>query len=124
MTNRFNIVHSPATDGDSHAGILMAVSKEFSIENKSIYLEGRVMSVRMRSLVYDNVLDVIVVYGYVRGREQWLQHLEEAVDVDVPTIIMGDFNFVTENRDRNGNNMNPYDTTFSSKMNELILLKD
>ena len=29
MKNRFKIIHSPATDEDSRAGVLIAVSKEF-----------------------------------------------------------------------------------------------
>ena len=87
MSNRFSIFHSPATDGDNHSGILVAVSKEFVIEDQRILLEGRVMLIKTRSLVYENVMDVIVVYGYVCGRERWLHHIEDAVDVNVMIAI-------------------------------------
>ena len=120
MNSRYKIIHSPATDADSYAGVLFAVSKEFAVENEQILLDGRVLSIRLRSLVYENVFDVIVVYGYPTGREEWLHHLEEAIDVDVPTIILGDFNFVMEGRDRDISKMHQYDISFSTKMNDMI----
>ena len=71
--------------------------------HQRILLEGRVMLIKMRSLVYENVMDVIVVYGFVCGRERWLNHIEDAVDVNVPTIVMGDFNLIHQDSKKRDN---------------------
>ena len=45
--------------------------------------------------------------------------MERAVDDTVPTVIMGDFNFVTDVRDREGDTLTRYDVAQADKMGNL-----
>merc|ERR1711954_149774 len=47
MELKYTLIHTPATDGDTHAGILLVISKEFIVENQQVLIEGRVLSVRL-----------------------------------------------------------------------------
>ena len=116
ITDRYTVVFSPPVDGDGYAGVMLVVSREFEIEEERVMLAGRVLAVRVRSVVYGSIMDLVVVYGYPEGRQEWLGEMEGAVDVMVPTVVMGDFNFVTHARDRDSDRMNDYDLRQGAQM--------
>ena len=77
------------------------------------------LAVRVASVVDGSVLDLVVVYGYPHGRQEWLGEMEGAVDDAVPAVVLGDFNFVTDVRDRDRGAMNEYDVRQARKMGEI-----
>ena len=111
MKLKYTVIHSPSTDGDERAGVLLVISKEYKVEDEQHLIQGRVLRVRLLSTIYQTNLDVIVVYGYPAARQPWINHVIDAVDSLVPTIILGDFNFVREPKDRSTNTMTQYDST-------------
>ena len=119
MGDRFSVVHSPAVDGDGYAGVMLVISREFRVEEERVLIGGRVMAVRVASVVYGYVMDLVVVYGYPQGRQEWLGEMAAAVDVTVPTVVMGDFNFVTDVRDRDSDVMHDYDVRQSGRMGDV-----
>ena len=119
MGDRFTVVHSPAADGDGYAGVMLVISREFKVEEERVMIGGRVMAVRVANVVYGYVMDLVVVYGYPTGRQEWLGEMATAVDVTVPTVVMGDFNFVTDVRDRDSDMMHEYDVRQAGRMGDL-----
>ena len=119
MSDRFTVVHSPPVDGDGYAGVMLVISREYQVEAERVVLAGRVLAVRVRSLVYGSIMDLVAVYGFPGGRQEWLGEMEGAVDITVPTVVMGDFNFVTDTRDRDSDRMNGYDVTMAGRMGDL-----
>ena len=80
---------------------------------------GRVMAVRVANVVFGYVMDLVVVYGYPMGRQEWLGEMAAAVDPTVPTVVMGDFNFVTDVRDRDRGVMHEYDVRQAGRMGDV-----
>ena len=105
----YTVIHSPPIDGDTYAGIMLIISKEFKIETQQIVIDGRVMYVRLESVIYGSNLDVVVVYGYPSGRQPYIKQVTDAIDPLTPTVLLGDFNYVTDPKDRSDNIMNDYD---------------
>ena len=127
MELKYTVIHSPAIDGDEHAGVMLIISKEFEVEDEERIIEGRVMRVRLLNKIYQTNLDIIVVYGYPAGRQPWIHQVTDAVDSPVPTVILGDFNFVRKPQDRSTNYMLDYDirqTTLSEAFFETLELED
>ena len=60
MELKYTLIHTPATDGDTHAGILLVVSKEYSIESKQVLIEGRVLYVCLLSSIHQTNLGPLI----------------------------------------------------------------
>ena len=119
MAGLFTVVMSPPLPGDPYAGVALVISREYKVEQERVVLGGRVLAVRVASVVDGGVLDLVVVYGYPHGRQEWLGEMEGAVDDAVPAVVLGDFNFVTDVRDRDRGAMNEYDVRQARKMGEI-----
>ena len=127
MELKYTVIHSPAIDGDEYAGIMLVISKDFVVEATDIRIQGRVMRIRIRSTIYQTNLDIINIYGFPAGRQPWIHEALDAVDAPVPTVFLGDFNFVREARDRLSNAMTRYDeqqTMTSNGFFETLDLQD
>ena len=127
MELKYTVIHSPATDGNEYAGIMLVISKDFVVEATDIRIQGRIMRIRLRSTIYQTYLDIINIYGFPAGRQPWIHEVTDAVDSPVPTVIVGDFNFVREARDRISNAMMYYDeqqTMSSNGFFEALDLQD
>ena len=119
MANLCTVILSPPVPGDGFAGVMFVISREYKVEQERVLLAGRVLVVRVAGVVAGDVWDVVVVYGYPAGRRAWLGELEGAVDGVVPAVVLGDFNFVTDVRDRDGDRMHWYDDRQARKMGDL-----
>ena len=84
IAERYTVICSPPDLDDSYAGVALVISREYEVEAERVMLGGRVLAVRVRSLVYGSVFDLVVVYGYPAGRREWLGEMEGAVDSMVP----------------------------------------
>ena len=123
----YTAIHSPPTDGDGYAGVMLIISKEFKVEIVRTVIEGRVLYVRLESEIYGTTLDVIAYYGHPCGRQTLINDATDAIDPLVPTVLLGDFNYVTDKIDRGDNNMYPYDvnqTNITTPLFEALGLED
>ena len=96
---KYTVIHSPPIHGDEYAGIMLVISKEMFVESEEVIIEGRVIKARLLNTIYQTNLDVVALYGYPSGRQPWIHEVMDAVDSPVPTVILGDFNFVREARE-------------------------
>ena len=80
MGVRYTVVHSPAVGDDGWAGVALVISREFEVIEERVMLAGRVMTVRVRNVVFGYVMDLVVVYGYPQGRQEWLGEMAAAMD--------------------------------------------
>ena len=109
MRLRYGWVHSGPRDGDTHAGVGLLVSREYRIVTSEVLRVGRVLAVTLESVLFGYGVRVVVVYGYAGRYEPWLHDLERALTGGDPFVVMGDFNFVTNQRDRGSGRMLAYD---------------
>ena len=70
MAARYTLVHSPATGGDAFAGVMLVISREFEVVQERVMIAGRVVTVRVRNVVFGYEMDLLVVYGYPGGRQE------------------------------------------------------
>ena len=119
MASLYTVVMSPPLPGDTFAGVALVISREYKVEQERVVIGGRVLVVRVASVVDGGVFDLVVVYGYPQGRDEWLGEMEGAVDDAVPVVVLGDFNFVTDVRDRDSDCMHDYDVRQARKMGDL-----
>ena len=82
MSDRWHLVTSPAANGDGFAGLALVVSREFTVMRTNVALQGRVLIVRVRSDVYDSEFELVLVYGYPSGRQDWLHTIQPALEGD------------------------------------------
>ena len=101
-----HVLHSGFADGDRFAGVCLVVSREFEVVSERVLCVGRLVVVRVRSVVFLNEIDLVVIYGYpgdrARGTQALIESLEAVVDDSVPVVVMGDWNFVIDGVDRSG----------------------
>ena len=121
MSDRWHLVTSPAANGDGFAGLALVVSREFTVLRTNVALQGRVLIVRVRSDVYDSEFELVLVYGYPSGRQDWLHTIQPALEGDCDLVVLGDFNFVTDPTDRSSGMMNDYDRRLTGQWTDLNL---
>ena len=101
-----HVLHSGFADGDGYAGVCLVISREFEVVNERVLSVGRLVMVRVRSVVFLHEIDLVVIYGYpgdrLGGTRALIESLEAAVDDSVPVVVMGDWNFVIDAVDRSG----------------------
>ena len=86
-----------------------------------IGVPGRVMSVRVKCSMTDECLNFVVVYGKAAGVDggAWLDGLVDVMDQTYTTVVLGDFNFVEDEKDREGGAvMLEYDRTLARKFGD------
>ena len=121
MKARLNVFHSPAVDGDVRAGVLLVLTHDWEVVESVVGVPGRVLSVRVKSGVFGDCVNFVVVYGKSGGADggAWLDGLAAVLDDTYATVVLGDFNFVGELRDRKGAAvLNGYDRTLAAKFAE------
>ena len=107
---KYTVIHSPSQDGDGFAGVMLIISKEYKVLIEQTVIAGRVLYVRLESEIYGTTFDLISLYGYPSGRQDIMKDATDMIDLLTPTVILGDFNFVTDKIDRSSNTMFSNDT--------------
>ena len=127
MRARLNVFHSPAVEGDGWAGVMVILSQDWEVIDVVISVPGRVMAVKVRSKLFDERMNFVAVYGKTGGNDQgaWIDGLSDVMDPAFSTVVLGDFNFVMEERDRQGGLLSAYDLLlrrrFRDKMDGWLL---
>ena len=85
----YTVIHSPPSDGDNHAGVMLIISQEFKLETQQIVIDGRVMYARLKSVIYESTLDVVIAYGYPSGRQPFIRQATDVIDPLTPTVLLG-----------------------------------
>ena len=123
MKARLNVIHSPAVNGDVRAGVMLVLTHDWEVLESVVGVPGRVLSVRVRGRVFGDLVNFVVVYGKSGGSDggAWMDGLADVMDVTYSTVVLGDFNFVEEERDRRGGlALNSYDRTLGRKFNDTM----
>ena len=120
---RLNVFHSPAVVGDAFAGVMLVLTRDWEVIESVVGVPGRVLSVRVRCGVTDECVNFVVVYGKTGAVDggAWMDGLVDVMDQTYTTVVLGDFNFVEEDRDREGGaSMNDHDRTLVRKFNDTM----
>ena len=67
MRVRMHVIHSPAVDGDVRAGVLLVLTNDWEVIESVVGVPGRVLSVRVKSRVFDDLVNFVVLYGKSGG---------------------------------------------------------
>ena len=126
--NSHHLIHTP-TQNETHAGIVVLLSRQFDIKSQSEVIPGRLLNIKFLSEGTEYSLSLF--YG-PRWRDMRRDEIGTVIDyfssvhsVDENNIIMGDFNFVDLDIDK-GKGMDGKDKTITSlweifKSNSAIL---
>ena len=120
MKARLHVIHSPAGDDDPRAGVLLVLTHDWEVIETVREVPGRVMSVRVKSRVFDESMNFVVVYGKSGGSDggEWIDGLARVLTDDYENVVIGDFNFVEKPEDRRGreiSGLNGYDISLTNK---------
>ena len=105
------ILHSPTKD-ETHAGIILLISREYEVITQVEALPGRIFNVRLKK--QDKPLNLTVFYGPQWGKMKkeeiahTIQIFEGLHDPHDNNVLIGDFNFVEYDIDK-GKNMSSKD---------------
>ena len=120
MKARLHVIHSPAEDDDPRAGVLLVLTYDWEVIETVIGVPGRVLAVRVKSRVFGELMNFVVVYGKSGGADggAWIDGLASVLTEDYTNLVMGDFNFVERCEDRRGRatGLNGYDITLTNKL--------
>ena len=111
----YTIIHSFAPLDDRGAGICLFVNKTDDILISETLIQGRLVYVKIKNLATNEVKNVFSYYGKSTNRpETWRQNFEQIgmkirQDNLNNILILGDFNFVTSQFDRNSRVLNSID---------------
>ena len=119
-----HVLHSGFADGDGYAGVCLVISREFEVVNERVLSVGRLVVVRVRSVVFLHEIDLVVIYGYpgdrLGGTRALIESLEAAVDDSVPVVVMGDWNFVVDGLDRCGGAVSTWEAACGRHMASVL----
>ena len=102
----------------------MVLTKDWEVTESIIGVPGRVLAVRAKNRLFGDQMNFVTVYGKSGGSDSgaWLNGLETVLCDDHTNVIIGDFNFVTEAKDRKGNadGLNSYDVSLTTKYTNTV----
>ena len=124
MKARLQVFHSPAGEDDARAGVLLALTHDWEVIESVVGVPGRVLSVRVKSRVFGEKMNFVVVYGKSGGTDggAWMDGLANVMHDGYVNVVLGDFNFVESERDRRGRagGLNSYDTALANKFKSAL----
>ena len=111
------VYHTP-TQNETHAGIIVIISKEYRVETVTEAIKGRLINMKCNNTSSKEEINISVFYGL-----QWkkitkekittvIEHFNTLHDINDFNIILGDFNFVELDIDK-GKNMDHRDKLLS-----------
>ena len=124
MKARLQVFHSPAGEDDARAGVLLALTHDWEVIESVVGVPGRVLSVRVKSRVFGEKMNFVVVYGKSGGTDggAWMDGLANVMNDEYVNVILGDFNFVESEEDRRGRaaGLNSYDKALANKFSSTL----
>ncbi len=108
LASTHTLIHTPADPHQTHAGIIIFISKDYAVTTSSIVVPGRVVNLQLRHTLLSSEHNVTVYYGQqpTALTKEVLQHTFTAIrdchDLQHNNMVVGDFNFVDHPKDRGG----------------------
>ena len=118
-----NVYHTPTHD-ETHAGIIVIISKEYRVVSITEAIPGRLLNIKCKRTNNEEENNISVFYGL-----QWkkikkddiitvIEHFNNLHDINDFNLILGDFNFVELDIDK-GKNMDHRDKLLSRIWNDV-----
>ena len=101
-----HMIHTEACDEDPYAGIIMFISKNFNILQKTDLIQGRLFNIKIKHMTTGKEYNITPIYGYTAKNasqakiKSLTEQLEKIHNKSDQNIILGDFNFVENDLDR------------------------
>ena len=106
-TTTHHLLHTPTPSTETHSGIIVLVSKEYEIKNKTDIIPGRLLNITLVHQATKMEHNLSVFYGYARWNNMRndeitsvLEHFHRAHKIENNNLILGDFNFADNEADK------------------------
>ena len=99
-------IHTPASNDDPSAGIIVLVAKHLKILNTETLIPGRLINFQIEIQGMESEYNFFVFYGQTSRRlnqarvKENIQRMSEKADWEKINVILGDFNFCSHDCDR------------------------
>ena len=113
-----HLIHSPAKDGETHSGIVCLIARHFKILNSTCLIQGRLMHINIEHTSTQTKFNLFPVYVYTNNNltkelvsnlvDSLRSRFASSVDLNASDMILGDFNFIDNPRDKS-NGLNSTD---------------
>ena len=113
-----NVLHTP-THMETHGGIIILISKDYTITSRTEAIPGRLLNVKYTHKTFTVERNLSIFYGLQwkkykkKDIEKVLEKFNFLHDINTYNIILGDFNFVETDLDK-GKNMDQRDKLVSN----------
>ena len=105
-SNTHHILHSPAAQDESHAGIIALVNQTYEIVNNNSLIQGRILNILIKDKSTGTLFNISGVYLDTNDKlnktkiQTIVSKLQQAHENDPNSMIMGDFNFIDNEKDK------------------------
>lgn len=110
----YHIVHSPVSNGETHAGIIGLISNKYTLIETKELLPGRILNIKIRALE-DNVDHNLTAVYFETNNKLTKDKITKAVSLikdeiqgHTNNMLLGDFNFIDHEKDKS-KGLNPRD---------------
>ena len=100
------MIHTKACDEDPYAGIIILVSKKFTILEETELIQGRLVNIKIKHTTTEKEYSITTIYGYTatESSQKKMRSITEKLETVHTTtqhnVIFGDLNFVENDLDR------------------------
>ena len=118
-STNYQIINEPTSQNETHAGILILIHEDIRITQTSVIQPGRIISCHIEHKVLNIALKLIIVYGCQNSKmnkqdiDSFCATVQDSCNPEEPTLVLGDFNFVTCQKDRK-NQIGSHERLFNS----------
>ena len=104
-----HILHTPTDNTETHGGIIVLISKEYDIISQKVYIPGRLINIKCIYNITKKEHNISVFYGPIWHKmkkndiTKILENFNELHNMADNNIILGDFNFVDTDIDKQKN---------------------
>ena len=114
-----HILHTPTPPHHTHSGVIVLLRKDFEIISTTIKIPGRLLNVKFKDKIENKNYNLSAFYGPIiktilkKDLNTLVQNFYDVHRKCDNNIIIGDFNFIDNNFDKN-NGMDSHDKKISS----------
>ena len=105
-STHYQIINEPTSPSETHAGILVLVHEDFQISRTSVIQPGRMITCHLTHKIVNTSFQLVVIYGRQSSKmnkqdiDSFCSTLQDTCSPGEPTLLLGDFNFVSSQIDR------------------------
>ena len=104
--NTHHIIHSTVADGETYAGIIGLLTKDYDIIDTKHLIQGRILNIKVQQKNDKTNYNISAVYLYTNNHltkaklENTVTKLRQENEDHPNNMILGDFNFIDHEKDR------------------------